>query len=131
MKGADDVEFARARRFGGRLLPQLPVRLRRGGATGLGGRAGLPLLVGPGPGRGSRCGCGRVAMARAVPSWRGRVDMDVLARALLLLALDLSGHDENETGNKTGGELGKARPSDGRPGGQNLVADGTEEGGAS
>lgn len=68
---------------------------------------------------------------RAVPSWRGRVDMDVLARALLLLALDLSGHDENETGNKTGGELGKARPSDGRPGGQNLVADGTEEGGAS
>lgn len=67
---------------------------------------------------------------RAVPSWRGRVDMDVLARALLLLALDLSGHDENETGNKTGGELGKARPSDGRPGGQNLVADETE-GGAS
>ena len=50
---------------------------------------------------------------RAVPSWRGRVDMEVLARALLLRALDLSGHDENETGNKTGGELGKARPSDG------------------
>lgn len=66
---------------------------------------------------------------RAVPSWRCRVDMEVLARALLLLALDLSGHDdENETGNKTGGEPGKARPSDGRPGGRDLVADETEGG---
>ena len=68
---------------------------------------------------------------RAVPSWRGRVDMDVLARALLLLALDLSGHDENETGNKAGGKPGEACPSGGRPGGRDLVADGAEEGGAS
>lgn len=65
---------------------------------------------------------------RAVPSWRGRVDMEVLARALLLLALDLSGHDdENETGNKTGGESGETR----RLGGRNLIADETEEGGVS
>lgn len=69
---------------------------------------------------------------RAVPSWRDRVDMEVLARALLLLALDLSGHDdENETGNKAGGKLGEACPSGGRPGGRDLVADGAEEGGAS
>ncbi len=69
---------------------------------------------------------------RAVPSWRGRVDMEVLARALLLLALDLSGHDdENETGNKAGGGPGGTRPSDGRPGGRNLIADETEEGGVS
>ena len=69
---------------------------------------------------------------RAVPSWRCRVDMEVLARALLLLALDLSGHDdENETGNKTGGGPGETRPSDGRPGGRNLIADETEEGGVS
>ena len=47
---------------------------------------------------------------RAVPSWRCRVDMEVLARALLLLALDLSGHDdENETGNKAGGGPGGTR----------------------
>ena len=63
MKGADDVESTRVRGLGGRFLPQLPVRLRRGGATGLSGRVGLPLLVGPGPGRGGQCGCGRVAMA--------------------------------------------------------------------
>lgn len=64
---------------------------------------------------------------RAVPSWRCRVDMEVLARALLLLALDLSGHDdENETS-----EPGEARPSDGRPGGRDLIADETEEGGVS
>lgn len=69
---------------------------------------------------------------RAVPSWRCRVDMEVLARALLLLALDLSGHDdENETGNKAGGGPGGTRPSDGRPGGRDLVADGAEEGGVS
>lgn len=61
---------------------------------------------------------------RAVPSWRCRVDMEVLARALLLLALNLSGHDdENETS-----EPGEARPSDGRPGGRNLIADETEGG---
>ena len=62
---------------------------------------------------------------RAVPSWRGRVDMEVLARALLLLALDLSGHDdENETGNRAGGGPGETR----RPGGRNLIADETEGG---
>lgn len=65
---------------------------------------------------------------RAVPSWRCRVDMEVLARALLLLALDLSGYDdENETGNKAGGGPGETR----RLGGQDLVADGAEEGGVS
>ena len=61
---------------------------------------------------------------RAVPSWRCRVDMEVLARALLLLALELSGHDdENETS-----EPREARPSDGRPDGRNLIADETEGG---
>lgn len=74
----------------------------------------------------------RPRLFRAVPSWRGRVDMEVLARALLLLALDLSGHDdENETGNRAGGGPGGTRPSDGRPGGRNLIADETEEGGVS
>lgn len=61
---------------------------------------------------------------RAMPSWRGRVDMEVLARALLLLALDLSGHDDE---NETSGP-GEARPSDGRTGGRNLIADETEGG---
>lgn len=61
---------------------------------------------------------------RAVPSWRCRVDMEVLARALLLLALDLSGHDDE---NETSGP-GEARPSDGRTGGRNLIADETEGG---
>lgn len=56
----------------------------------------------------------------------------MLARALLLLALDLFGQDdENETGNKASGEFEGTRPSDGRPGGRDLVADGAEEGGAS
>lgn len=69
---------------------------------------------------------------RAVPSWRDRVDMEVLARALLLLALNLSGHDdENETGNKASGEPGEACPFDGWPGGRDLVADGAEEGSVS
>lgn len=57
---------------------------------------------------------------RAVPSWRCRVDMEVLARALLLLALDLSGHDDE---NETSGP-GETR----RLGGRDLVADETEEG---
>ena len=61
---------------------------------------------------------------RAMPSWRGRVDMEVLARALLLLALDLCGHDDE---NETSGP-GEARPSDGRTGGRNLIADETEGG---
>jgi len=50
--------------------------------------------------------------------------MEVLARALLLLALDLSGHDDE---NETSGP-GEARPSDGRTGGRNLIADETEGG---